>query len=543
MKKGVWILLLIGVVLIIWGLIISVSGAEFKTILTPICEDNENEIVKLEKCPSFYCVEDKDCDDGNKCNGVERCNPANENANGRGCVAGEPLKPDWNDWEIDSKIEEQGCYCTPQTIKDTDLSSINFFSDSFDKIKNIFATTGNAVSISKKINSENIINNGITGFAIREGESSRVYNNLDSEVTGYLRAILKGKRADGAWIELKTIIYGDEIKIPANGYLDIGTGIDSNGNKILEGWNERDVIASEIAEDEFGIGYLFSGPEQVEDVEVSVGVEVAITNPPGFFDDSNAEPIDCNILDADSERDGQQCWYKRTDKNGCYEDKKEAFDCSCQKIVKKCAKDVNAIETLYVDEQRSTYENCGECQECIEIFDGPICMNTYSYEIDGCHVDCVNCWKKKISEKSSTEPIKIDLGCVQSTEVQVIEGTLEEINEKLFQNDNIFVKHAMIALGNSLTRGSLIPEDYMDILVELNKKTKGKRGRILEWRYIDYVLFDCSTSILKDERLIKVDEDVRVFLGKNRYYIWKKIKHADHCDPDTNEKFISYDWY
>jgi len=71
MKKGVWILLLIGVVLIIWGLIISVSGAECKTILTPICEDNENEIVKLEKCPSFYCVEDKDCDDRDKCNGVE----------------------------------------------------------------------------------------------------------------------------------------------------------------------------------------------------------------------------------------------------------------------------------------------------------------------------------------------------------------------------------------------------------------------------------------------------------------------------------------
>ena len=56
----------------------------------------------------------------------------------------------------------------------------------------------NSISISKEINSENLVENKVTGLVtLGKGEHSRIYNNLNSEVQGYLKAVLKGKRSDG----------------------------------------------------------------------------------------------------------------------------------------------------------------------------------------------------------------------------------------------------------------------------------------------------------------------------------------------------------
>jgi len=452
MKSGVWILV-IGILIV--GIITNISAQQCsqsftgcKTVEKNVvcepkcgdgtinqdweeCDEDSNKVSQtcLEKtdgekntcreCECFYylCIKDKACDDGDKCNGKEKCiqdiihaNPEdsenyidykNTEVDERGCVAGTPLEADWSDWEIDKSYEdENGCSCTPKTYPtNTILSSINFFSKfsySFDKFKNIFTvkTTGNSVSVNKEINSENLVENKITGFlTLGDGEHSRIYNNLNEEVQGNLRAVLKGKRADGAWIELKTIIYGDEIKIPANGYLDIGTGIDSNGNKILEGWNERNVLAPEIADDEFGnlysenIGNLFSeapgGPR--ENKEFGVEMDVMINEPPrNFNDEIPSRPIDhCEKIDAvhdvegKPETYGQQCWFKRTDKNNCEDEKKEAFDCNCQKITKHCSTTNNRqIVISYQNSPIPKIVDCAECEICEEKIDGkPGCVS------------------------------------------------------------------------------------------------------------------------------------------------------------------------
>jgi len=366
MKKGVWVL--VGIVLIIWGLM-SVSGEE-KTVSPQNCprifiSNCGASIEKSDSC--IICINNDACDDGNPCNGEEKCiydlnyEPDEiDEPDERGCVR-RIYEPDWTEEIIDPNLEANGCDCI--SIEDELLSNMNFFSRfSFNKFKNIFVATGKSVFISKEINSENLIENKITGLAIREGESSKIYNNLDEEIHGYLKAVLKGKRSDGIWIVLKEIIFSEEVIIPANGYLDIGTGFDSMGNKILEGWNERNVLAPEIAEDEFGSGALFSEGILEGENGYSVEVELRTDKPPLELSvDSDAQPLDnCDKIEQEG------CWYMKVDKNGCEKLQKIKKDCECKSFAKHCSLDRKKVIIDYEDETEEKEIPCKPCEICFE---------------------------------------------------------------------------------------------------------------------------------------------------------------------------------